>query len=395
MNKIDIETQNKLLLRCIDQNSSLADELAKIGSTYDELRYRTNSIEPVLNGGFRGIDDWDVPSHGVPVVSFFSGAGGLDLGFEAAGFKHLAAFEIDPIFCATMRLNRPSWRIVGPPSDSGDLRDREKTESILSNEIGINRPFEGVFYGGPPCQPFSVASSQRFPKNTERFKRLGFAEENFGGLLFDFIFYIERFRPKVFMLENVPGLLTMDDGVQLTQASERLTEIGYKVSEPAIIPAMKHGVPQNRKRLFLIGHRTQREFHPPTEEPDLVSTCTALSGVPNDALNHSTRNHAAGSILRYMELDYGQREPLGRVDRLHPNLPAKTVIAGGSQGGGRSHLHPNTPRTLSPRECARLQTIPDSWEFTGTIGRQMTQIGNAVPPLLAAKLAKAIFDSLY
>lgn len=105
---------------------------------------------------------------------------------------------------------------------------------------------------------------------------------------------------------------------------------------------------------------------------------------------HVTRSHEAGSIARYAELDYGQRERLGRVDRLDPRIPSKTVIAGGSAGGGRSHLHPEIPRTLSPRETARLQTFPDGYIFEGPPARQLTQIGNAVPPVLAAIIARQI-----
>ena len=95
-----------------------------------------------------------------------------------------------------------------------------------------------------------------------------------------------------------------------------------------------------------------------------------------------------------MLLEYGERDKLGRVDRLDPRLPSKTVIAGGTKGGGRSHLHPFFPRTLSVRECARLQTFPDSYIFTGANARQFTQVGNAVPPLLAYKLATSIKNAI-
>ena len=98
-------------------------------------------------------------------------------------------------------------------------------------------------------------------------------------------------------------------------------------------------------------------------------------------------------MARYLTLDYGARDHLGRVDRLDPSLPAKTVIAGGS-GGGRSHLHPEIPRTLSVRECARLQSFPDDYVFVGPTARQFTQVGNAVPPVLAARLASEIRDAM-
>ena len=96
-----------------------------------------------------------------------------------------------------------------------------------------------------------------------------------------------------------------------------------------------------------------------------------------------------------MRLTFGKRDKLGRVDRLDPFRPSKTIIAGGTGGGGRSHLHPYIPRTMSVRECARLQTFPDSYEFTGPVARQFTQVGNAVPPVLAYVMAKAIYKSIY
>ena len=96
-----------------------------------------------------------------------------------------------------------------------------------------------------------------------------------------------------------------------------------------------------------------------------------------------------------MKLDYGKRDKLGRVDRLDPFRPSKTIIAGGTGGGGRSHLHPFIPRTMSVRECARLQTFPDAYRFTGPVARQFTQVGNAVPPILAYEMACAIYASIY
>ncbi|MEO5335186.1 MAG: DNA cytosine methyltransferase [Magnetococcus sp. YQC-5] len=94
-------------------------------------------------------------------------------------------------------------------------------------------------------------------------------------------------------------------------------------------------------------------------------------------------------------LDYGKRDQLGRVDRLDSTLPSKTVIAGGTNGGGRSHLHPEIPRTLSVRECARLQTFPDDYVFIGASARQFTQVGNAVPPVLGAQIGLAVRDSYF
>lgn len=147
-------------------------------------------------------------------------------------------------------------------------------------------------------------------------------------------------------------------------------------------------------RWIVVGTRGTSPIKLP-QPSDNVTPCGSvftreLGGVPN----HITREHTAQSVNRYMILNYGERDKLGRVDRLDPRLPSKTVIAGGTKGGGRSHLHPFSPRTLSVRECARLQTFPDTYVFTGATARQFTQVGNAVPPLLAYKLALAIKDAI-
>jgi DNA (cytosine-5)-methyltransferase 1 len=278
---------------------------------------------------------------------------------------------------------------------SGDVRNREEIFTILKLMLGIAIPFEGIFTGGPPCQPFSIAANQRFSKEGENFKRVGFSHSEFGNLLFDFVWYIQQFKPKAFLLENVTGLLDIDGGTQLSEALSILGESGYTVSEPVVLNAAHYGVPQNRNRLFVFGHRTTKQFVFP--EPNLnVVPCYKAFEKPVDGLeNHATRQHKAESIIRYMELSYGGRDKLGRVDRLNPNLPSKTVISGGTKGGGRSHLHPIYPRTLTVRESARLQTFPDNFVFCGPPARQFTQVGNAVPPLLALQLAHSICFQIY
>lgn len=190
-------------------------------------------------------------------------------------------------------------------------------------------------------------------------------------------------------MENVPGLRDIDGGEQLSAAIELLSDHGYVVNEPTVYDAADYGVPQFRERLFVVGSRTNGNFVPPAKQP-YVGAASALCDLPSLVANHETRAHKAASIERYMRLRYGQRDQLGRVDRLDPTLPSKTVIAGGTNGGGRSHLHPEIPRTLSVRECARLQTFPDDYVFLGPTARQFTQVGNAVPPVLAATLATCI-----
>lgn len=259
----------------------------------------------------------------------------------------------------------------------------------------MKKPFKGIFIGGPPCQPFSIAANQRFSKNGDNFKRTGFAHEKNGNLLFDYVWFIEKYLPKAFVIENVPGLMDVDGGEQLSKVYKYLADKGYTLYDPLKLNAAHYFVPQQRERLFIIGYRGNKTFVPPKKAHAVIGCMQALVNIKNDCPNHITRKHKANSVIRYINLDVGKRDQLGRVDRLNPSMPSKTVIAGGSSGGGRSHLHPFIPRTLSVRECARLQTFPDGYVFTGSSARQFTQVGNAVPPVLAAQIAATIYESYF
>lgn len=399
--KLKLSEQIDLLEWCAGSNLDLEAELQKIGCSYDSLCYRDNDLNEHLFSAdvrfpiYRMLEDYDFQPNDIPVVSFFSGAGGMDIGFEQAGFRHLASIEINELFCETIRKNRSRWTVLGPPIHSGDVRNKDEYSHLLRQKLGITPPFEGVFHGGPPCQPFSVAANQRFSRNGDNFKRVGFSHEQYGNLLFDFVWYIQEFKPRVFLIENVAGLMDMDAGGQIIEAINMLQNCGYNVTTPTILNAADYSVPQNRHRVIICGTRANHAVELPRKEVLLVPCHKALEKPMRGVENHVTREHKADSIMRYMELRYGQRDRLGRVDRLHPYLASKTVIAGGVKGGGRSHLHPKIPRTLSVRECARLQTFPDNYVFGGPSARQFTQVGNAVPPLLAMKLARAIYETAF
>lgn len=393
---LKLKRQRRLITDCMRSGKSLADALAAIGWTYDDLQYVDNEQIPARGAKYFSLDEFAQKANSIPVVSFFAGAGGLDLGLEAAGFGHAALVEHNELFCETLRVNRSKWVVLGPPDCDGDVAATEKLIDQLKAVVGTSRKgFEGLFVGGPPCQPFSIAANQRFSKSGKNFKRVGFSHEKNGNLLFDFIKLIKYFRPGAFLIENVPGLLDLDSGEQLQLAYRDLESAGYSLHEPTVLIAAEHYVPQSRTRLFIVGNRLGRSFEVPKPTGSQLSCAgafkTRLTGLPN----HVTREHSAQSIARYMELTYGARDQLGRVDRLDPRLPSKTVIAGGTAGGGRSHLHPFFPRTLSVRECAILQTFPNDYVFQGPSARQFTQVGNAVPPVLAAQLGSAIHKSIF
>lgn len=392
--RLAYSSQKKLLASCIAKGKDLADALQEVDGGYDSLVYCDeagfDSIAELPD--IVPVDERPKVAPDIPCVSFFSGAGGLDIGFECAGFKTLANVEIVPMFCETLRRNGHK-NVIGPPFAAGDM-SKPKEVILELEKLGVERGFKGVFHGGPPCQSFSVAANQRFNKLGENFKRTGFNHARLGNLLFCYIDVILHFRPEVFLIENVDGLLTIDGGVQAHRACTMLREAGYDVAEPRVVNAADYGVPQKRLRTLIIGSRIGHFRFPQTVLSQLPAG-SALKRSVDGLPNHQTREHAAESISRYMLLSYGKRDKLGRVDRLDPFKPSKTIIAGGTGGGGRSHLHPFIPRTMSVRECARLQTFPDSYVFTGPVARQFTQCGNAVPPVMAYEMACAIYRSIY
>lgn len=382
------DQQTADLAYCLEHGQPLS-----IKREQDTLVYRDSYSLRWAGPGPTKLSDFSPMHQGIPYVSFFTGCGGMDLGLEAVGLKHVAAFEFNELFCKTLRRNRPDWNVFGPPTHSGDVSKYDEVTAALSELIEPS--FEGVFVGGPPCQPFSIAANQRFAKWGDKFKRVGFAHERNGNLLFDYVRLIIEFRPKAFLVENVPGLRDIDGGEQLQEAVGKLRDAGYRVEEPLVLNAADYGIAQHRQRLFVVGTRGTREFQPPVAQNVKIGCGSVLDNVPIGVSNHETREHQVGSLLRYRELAYGGRDQLGRVDRLNPARPSKTVIAGGLNGGGRSHLHPEIPRTLSVRECARLQSFPDDYVFVGPTARQFTQVGNAVPPVLAAYMASSIATSFF
>lgn len=332
-------------------------------------------------------------------ISIFSGCGGLDLGFTKAGFNIHFSSDIMSEGCETMRNNFNHY-VYGPPSNDGDVHNL--TKSIIQKSGNINKI--DFIIGGPPCQSFSVAAAQRFLKNDTKFKRKGFGCQKNGLLIYEYLRLVDEIKPKFFLIENVPGILKVDGSETISGLYETFENIGYNMTQPIFVQAADYGVPQFRERVFLFGTTLNRKLvlpEPSHSNADTLSStkkystvAQAINDIPKYIPNNETRNHKSESVSRYQKLKIGQREKLGRVDRLDPNKPSKTVIAGGSNGGGRSHLHPFLARTLSVRECARLQTFPDDFVFYGKTARQFTQVGNAVPPLIGELIAKSIMSSV-
>ena len=394
-NKIALSEQYQMIRQAEQNKWKLSDLLAQKGLSYDSLSYEENpELDDDCLRPIELLDHIPKATDHIPAVSFFSGAGGFDIGFRYAGFHNMISVERNEIFCNTLRKNDPQKLVIGPPCYSGDISQREELADLLM-EHGVTENFPGVFHGGPPCQSFSIAANQRFRKEDDHFKRKGFDDEEKGTLIFDYVWFIKKFRPAVFLIENVAGIMECDTDGRIQGALRELADLGYSITSPQVLNAANYGVPQNRLRWIVAGTRCHKIIHLPKPNPTVTPCGSVFLRSLDGVENHITREHTAQSVARYMKLSYGGRDKLGRVDRLDPRLPSKTVIAGGTKGGGRSHLHPFSPRTLSVRECARLQTFPDDYIFTGSNARQFTQVGNAVPPLLAYKLAMAIKTSVF
>ena len=329
-------------------------------------------------------------------LSLFSGGGGLDLGFSAAGFRIGCATDIDPYSCQTLLLNsgkKPFYDHAH--SITADLRNVTAADLIEKSELA-NGAID-IVIGGPPCQAFSV------------FGRRKGLEDPRGNLVWEYERIIREVRPRAFVFENVAGLRSIHDGALFDRILEELTIDGvYKVSTHQYQLAA-FGIPQFRDRIFFIGSREGRHVPPmePThgDEPLIAkkpyrTVREALrylprnwqnSGVPN----HTGRKHSERIISRYESLVAGERDPKTRINKLIPNRPSFAIIVGSDQGGGKGHVHPFVPREVTPRESARMQTFPDWWEFHGTGRHVIRQVGNAVPPLFAALLAEHIRKHVY
>jgi DNA (cytosine-5)-methyltransferase 1 len=241
-----------------------------------------------------------------------------------------------------------------------------------------------------------------------------------GNLMWRFGSYVKALEPECFWLENVPGLLTVDGGETFKQVLQALESIQpYKVKH-YVVEAADYGVPQYRKRVFIIGSRSGIEL--PDNLPELLAThggteqtkgddiqmeinrlprvCVkhALIGLPEELgsiHNHIGRKHSEEIKNRYRNLRFGERDSATRINKLHPDRPSYTIIVGSDKGGGKGHVHPFEPREVTPRESARMQTFPDFWYFSGTSRHPIRQVGNAVPPVLAAVWAKYIALKLF
>jgi DNA (cytosine-5)-methyltransferase 1 len=299
------------------------------------------------------------------VVSLFSGAGGLDLGFIQAGHEIIWANDNFLDAVRTYRKNIGCHIVY------------EDISKIPSSEI----PDHDILIGGFPCQGFSVANSKR-GENDER-----------NNLYLELLRILVDKQPKFFLAENVKGILSLMKGEIFNLIISDLKKAGYRVSYK-VLNAANYGVPQRRERVIILGVRNDIEFnleHPEAthfENPNLfsgkeswISIGEALKNIPEPEENHNLTNHTYSKFKLKFNGYLGNRA-------IDPGKPAPTVTARGDAKGGVVVLHhPNNHRRMSVRELALVQSFPIDFVFEGNNSSAYRQIGNAVPPLLSFAIA--------
>ncbi len=320
------------------------------------------------------------------IASFFSGAGGLDLGFANAGFSLVFAND--------------NWK--------GCWETFEKNHKIPINKQSITKinandvPDVIGFVGGPPCQSWSLAGSMKGMKDPR------------GRVFYDYVRLIKEKQPLFFLAENVAGILSKRHIGEFMKIVNSFKKIGYNVSFK-LLDAKDYGVPQDRKRVFIVGYheKMKRTFEFPKKQRDGVSLKDAIADLPEaipasqknktngdlEISNHEYMNGGFSTIYMSRNRVRNWDEPSftiqagGRHAPCHPKAPKMKFIEKDKRAfiEGKEHLY----RRLSVRECARVQTFPDDFSFYyDQIADAYKMIGNAVPVKLSEALALKIMQDL-
>ena len=358
-------------------------------------------------------------------IDLFAGAGGLSLGFEQAGFDIVAAVEIDPIHAAAHKFNFPNCATVC--KSVIDVTGEE-----LRRRAGIGNRDIDVIVGGAPCQGFSLIGKRALDDSRNQ-------------LVYHFVRITIELQPKYFVFENVKGLTLGKHRRFLQEVIEAFQASGYVVeAEYRVLNAADFGVPQDRRRLFLMGARAglqvptypepmgratvqdamgdvpDAELFPALWERDWTQVtfgkpsgyAAMLRGMEADSTDFGYRRrfdptlltssmltqHTALSRERFAATLPGEVEPISRFKRLAPGGICNTLRAGTASDRGAftspRPIHPTIPRVITVREAARLHSYPDWFRFHVTKWHGFRQIGNSVPPLLARAVGGQIIKAL-
>lgn len=327
---------------------------------------------PKFDGGFREFNPLPKPGcEAQKVVSFFTGCGGFDLGltggfrylnrsFRRLPFETIAAYDILPDAIETYRLN------IGSEIQECDL-----------SQVDISQlPSSDLVIGGFPCQDFS-SSGPKVGLNGKR------------GQLYTVIRdYIEVHQPKIFIAENVPYLMRLGSGKYLSQIISEFGACGYRVAVWQL-NCPDFGLPQSRKRIFIVGVRNDLAGFPAKPTGQFSKSIVPIDFALNDlveVLDEKVPNQGQFFVSSRATGGGGQGD--------HANQAGKVAYCIRANSRGRIQFHYSLDRRLTVRECARLQSFPDDFVFPFTTQRNLTLIGNAVPPIIAHAVGESIFSYL-
>ena len=329
-------------------------------------------------------------------IELFAGAGGLALGLEQAGFEHIGLVEFNRFAADTLITNRPQWKVLC--EDIAQVAERD-----LEDEFGIRKYELDLLSGGAPCQSFSYAG-----------KRLGLQDVR-GTMFYHYATFLHKLQPKMFLFENVRGLLTHDGGRTFKTILDIFEDEGYTTVHK-VLNAWNYGVPQKRERLITIGIRNdlakQCHFAFPKEheyKPVVRDIQLDINPDATQCARYSQNKEAVFALVppggywrdidpavakAYMKTcwDMGGGRT-GILRRIGLDEPSLTVLTNpGMKQTDR--CHPLEVRPFSVRENARLQSFPDEWTFCGKLSEQYKQVGNAVPVNLAKEIGLEIKRTL-
>lgn len=315
------------------------------------------------------------------VIELFAGAGGMALGLERAGLENTALIEINKDAVATLKYNRPKWNVI-------------QADICSYSFAGMKAD---VVTGGFPCQAFSYAG-----------KGNGLQDKR-GALFYEFVRCVREIKPKLFLAENVAGLISHGKGQTLKTILSTLQSLGYKV-QYRLLDALNYDVPQRRKRVIIVGTRKGINFEYLPPKSHILTLKDALVGVPlSEGLKYGPAKLEVMKLVppggcwrdlpeevrkNYAMKSYCKRGGCtGMARRMSWNQPSLTLTTSPSQKH-TERCHPEETRPFTVREYARIQTFPDDWRFIGGITSKYRQIGNAVAVNFACHLGKSIIKAL-
>lgn len=321
-------------------------------------------------------------------IDLFSGAGGLGLGFEQQGFQNVFSVELNKEIAKTYKYNFPKNHLI--------IDDIRNISNAQIKKLQENKLID-VIVGGPPCQGFSIAG------NIGR----KFIDDPRNHLFKEFVRVVDVIKPKIFVMENVAHMATHNHGKTIKEICNEFRNIGYHV-QYKVLNAVNYGVPQNRRRIFVVGTSNNLKFGYPTPSFNFSTVEQAIDNLPklrngekSNIPNHFAMNHSTQMLkkMSYVKEGKGREDiplPLRpksgdarKYIRYERKKPSITIT-----GDMRKVFHYNQNRALSPRELARIQSFPDSFIFQGTSISMQQQIGNAVPPLLGKAIAGSVKQAL-